>query len=566
MKAIGYQPSVNLGVGNTPASQVGGSAISYGGDGSGYAAVSKGLENVQAAIEKQREEDMVADITAAKNEYDKRVSDLLYNEEKGLMRRELDNARGVGKDYEAEEKKIRQEVMKMLPKYEKAHLAFGNMVDKTNAQNFNLVREHSYKQKEAYKAVNFDNAVKLRAENAERNYANANLVAEQLADAKTLLYANYKDKGEEWCAAKNKEIEADIIGKTLTTAISSGDLKSAENLLNAFEGKIAPDKLNSYRKGIIEANKQDFLLTKAQQLASSIGYDLTKVDDAVAGVGSYDIGGKSVPMTAVDKEALRTRLTNEIARHEKVEKERLSNIVEAVDDEMYNLFTSGNKNPEDYIAIANRHIGDKDAYKAAMKCAKSYAEAFVGSEVNKLTNDEIANFKDKIDMGKVTDKEILRDELKNQKVSPAQARSILEYFDTAKKNNFDWKSLKEDFEAQYKIKGNNGIWLGAKEAAVEFIDKYVNEHNGQNPTYYQVRAELLKAAKEPEVHFWTNTKKMAGFEKLGLSLAAMHANGWSNVIENKENDTVTIYHRNGVETVMDKDEFDELVKPMRLKG
>ena len=565
MKAIGYQPSVSLGVGNTPASQVGGSAISYGGDGSGYAAVSKGLENVQAAIEKQREEDMVADITAAKNEYDKRVSDLLYDEEKGLMRRELDNARGVGKDYEAEEKKIRQEVMKMLPKYEKAHLAFGNMVDKTNAQNFNLVREHSYKQKEAYKAVNFDNAVKLRAENAERNYANANLVAEQLADAKTLLYANYKDKGEEWCAAKNKEIEADIIGKTLTTAISSGDLKSAENLLNVFEGKIAPDKLNSYRKGIVEANKQDFLLTKAQQLASSIGYDLTKVDDAVAGVGSYEIGGKSVPMTAVDKEALRKRLTNEITRHEKVEKERLSNIIEAVDDEMYNLFTSGNKNPEDYIAIANRHIGDKDAYKAAMKCAKSYAEAF-GTKGNKLSNDDVAQIKDAIDMGRITDKDILRDELASQGVSPEQTRSIIKYFDTTKENGYNWGGLKKDFEAQYNIKGNNGIWLGAKEAATEFVDKYIKEHNGQKPTYYQVREALLEAAQEPKVHFWTNTKGWAGFEKLGLSRAAMHANGWSNVIENKENDTVTIYHRNGVETVMDKDEFDELADAMRLKG
>ena len=286
MKAIGYQPAVGLSVGSSPAQQVVGDRRAYG-DGSGFGAMSQGLGAVLTAYEKEREEDMVADITAAKNEYDKRMNDLLYSDN-GLMHRELDNARGIGEEYTAEEKKIREECFGMVPKSKKAHLAFTRMVDSTADRNFSLVREHSYKQKDAYKAFTFDNMVRLQSETAQKYYKNHALIKASLDEIKTNLYANYlSQKGEEWCASKFNEIEDDIIQKTITTAISHDDKEAAQDLLSAYGDRVEASKLNTTRAGLINAEKQDATITMAQDIAKQAGYDVTKIDEILANVDSY---------------------------------------------------------------------------------------------------------------------------------------------------------------------------------------------------------------------------------------------------------------------------------------
>lgn len=279
MKAIGYQPSVGLNVGSTPARQASGDTNVYG-NGSGYTALGRGLGIVQATIEKEREEDMVADVTAAKNEYDKRVSELLYNEENGLMNRKLGNARGIGEEYEKEEMKIRQEVMsEMLPKYEKAHIAFANLADKDNTRNFSNVRNYSLEQKKAYRDVNFTNAINFQMENAQHYYKDPTAVQEVLDNIELMNRSNYvTEMGEEWCRSKYDEYEAKLVSATIETAIANGDNDAARNLLSVFGDKVPPAVLNKYRKGLLESDKDDAMLTAAEQAAQKAGYDITQVD------------------------------------------------------------------------------------------------------------------------------------------------------------------------------------------------------------------------------------------------------------------------------------------------
>lgn len=287
MKAVGYQPNVGLKVGSTPARQSAGPAIAYG-DGSGYDAMARGFGTVLSLVEKEREEDMVADVTAAKNEYDRRISDLLYNEENGLMHKELANARGIGKTFEEEEKKIRADILPMLPKYEKAHIAFAKMVDAEANRNFSLVRDHSYKQRDAYKAVTFDNMVQLKSETVQKYYKNHELIGANLADIKTNLYANYvTQKGEAWCESKFNQIEDDIIQKTIESAIANDDKEAAQDLLSAYGDRVEPSKLNSIRSNLINAEKQDAVITMAEQIAKDCEYDVTKIDEVMANVDSY---------------------------------------------------------------------------------------------------------------------------------------------------------------------------------------------------------------------------------------------------------------------------------------
>lgn len=282
MKAMGYQPNVGLKVGSTPARQSAGPAIAYG-DGSGYDAMARGFGTVLSLVEKEREEDMVADVTAAKNEYDRRISDLLYNEENGLMHKKLANARGIGKTFEEEEKKIRADILPMLPKYEKAHIAFANLADKDSQRNFNTVRNYSLEQKKAYRDVNLTNSINFKMENAQHYYKDPSAVKEQLEAIYTDIRANCENEyGAEWCKSKFDETEAKVVASVVETAYSNGDNDAVRSLINVFGDRVPPSTLNRWRKGLVESDKDDEILTTAEQILQNIGGDITKLDAEIA--------------------------------------------------------------------------------------------------------------------------------------------------------------------------------------------------------------------------------------------------------------------------------------------
>lgn len=289
MKAMGYQPNVGLKVGSTPARQSAGPAIAYG-DGSGYDAMARGFGTVLSLVEKEREEDMVADVTAAKNEYDKRISDLLYNEENGLMHKKLANARGIGKTFEEEEKKIRADILPMLPKYEKAHIAFANLADKDSQRNFNTVRNYSLEQKKAYRDVNLTNSINFKMENAQHYYKDPSAVKEQLDAIYTDIRANCENEyGAEWCKSKFDETEAKVVASVVETAYSNGDNDAVRSLINVFGDRVPPSTLNRWRKGLVESDKDEAMLTTAEQIAKEANYDITKIDDILANHDTIEI-------------------------------------------------------------------------------------------------------------------------------------------------------------------------------------------------------------------------------------------------------------------------------------
>lgn len=68
--------------------------------------------------------------TAANNEYTKRINELMYNQENGLMNTKLDGASGITTAFEEQEKKIREEVGAQFRFHtQKGQMAFLNMVN-----------------------------------------------------------------------------------------------------------------------------------------------------------------------------------------------------------------------------------------------------------------------------------------------------------------------------------------------------------------------------------------------------------------------------------------------------
>ena len=205
------------------------------------------------------------------------------------MHKELANARGIGKTFEEEEKKIRADILPMLPKYEKAHIAFAKMVDAEANRNFSLVRDHSYKQRDAYKAVTFDNMVQLKSETAQKYYKNHELIGANLADIKTNLYANYvTQKGEAWCEAKFNQIEDDIIVKIISSAQANGDMQAVQDLLSTYGDRVEQSKLNNIRSGAVTAQKQNETITEVDRIVKKYNYDITKIDDMAKEMDYYE--------------------------------------------------------------------------------------------------------------------------------------------------------------------------------------------------------------------------------------------------------------------------------------
>lgn len=693
MKAIGYQSNVGLKVGSTPARQSAGPTIAYG-DGSGYDAMARGFGTVLSLVEKEREEDMVADVTAAKNEYDRRISDLLYNEENGLMHKELANARGIGKTFEEEEKKIRADILPMLPKYEKAHIAFAKMVDAEANRNFSLVRDHSYKQRDAYKAVTFDNMVQLKSETVQKYYKNHELIGANLADIKTNLYANYvTQKGEAWCESKFNQIEDDIIQKTIESAIANDDKEAAQDLLSAYGDRVEPSKLNSIRSNLINAEKQDAVITMAEQIAKDCKYDVTKIDEVMANVDSYgevneggtyylgkeyiadmqgtkylwggndkngiDCSGYTknvmvkmgwtdiprtadtqckwaedkgmfrpndgsyqpkagdlvfivntdpnnknayknvthvgfvdengnlqqsgsskgvgsvpmstfegkilgyattgtktsrIPMSAKEKEALRNKVYNNCVKQKKIEKARVEQTLEAIDDEMWKMSQAGITDPLAYQKVANRYANDKDVYRGAIAKADSYTKP---SGTGKLSEDDMAILKDRIDCGQYADEGFLRESLYSWGVPPHQQRQVLQYYKKHKEDKFDWGAMQQRFNKEIGTK-DKALWYGAKQAGQDYIEEYKRTHQGESPTNAQVLEVVLQSGVKPSVG-WLGG---AGYEAMGISNAEMRYFGWADAIDNNDG-TVTVVAPSGAEMVVDKDDFDERIERLR---
>ena len=692
MKATGYQPSVGLAVGSNPAQHIVGDRRAYG-DGSGFGAMSQGIGAVLTAYEKEREEDMVTDITAAKNEYDKRMNDLLYSDN-GLMRREFDGARGIGEEYEQNEKKIREECFGMVPKSKRAHIAFTKMVDAEASRNFTLVRDHSYKQRDAYKAVTFDNMVQLKSETVQKYYKNHELIGANLADIKTNLYANYvTQKGEAWCEAKFNQIEDDIILKTIESAIANDDKEAAQDLLSAYGDRVEPSKLNNIRSNLINAEKQDAVITMAEQIAKDCEYDVTKIDEVMANVDSYgevneggtyylakeyiadmqgtkyswggndkngiDCSGYTknvmvkmgwtdiprtadtqckwaedkgmfrpndgsyqpkagdlvfivntdpnnknayknvthvgfvdengnmqqagsskgvgsvpmstfegkvlgyattgtktsrIPMSAKEKEALRNKVYNNCVKQKQIEKARVEQTLEAIDDEMWKMSQAGITDPLAYQKVATRYVNDKDVYRKAIATADSYTKP---SGTGKLSEDDMAILKDRIDCGQYADEGFLRESLSSWGVPPHQQRQVLQYYKKHKEDKFDWGAMQQRFNKAIGTK-DKVLWYAAKQAGQDYIEEYKRTHQGESPTNAQVLEVVLQSGVKPSVG-WLGG---AGYEAMGISNAEMRYFGWADAIDNNDG-TVTVIAPSGAEMVVDKDDFDERIERLR---
>lgn len=250
MKLATYTPQVQRNTINAQVEAPAAAALSNIGQMQG-----KSLQGLGAVITHAGEQIDSVNVQAASNEYTKRLNDLLYNQDTGLMNTKMQGADGITQKFEEEERKIRQEVggqYKFLSA--KGNMVFNNMTNNTAMQRYELVRRHQTQQFNAYQDQTFDNALGLNIQTAADNYVMPEVVAQNMAEAVATTRMRYAGQGEEVVKAAEKKAVSSIAQQVIARAYANGDNDAAERYIERYGRSMPPEVVSGYAKNVY-ANK-----------------------------------------------------------------------------------------------------------------------------------------------------------------------------------------------------------------------------------------------------------------------------------------------------------------------
>ena len=228
-------------------------------------------------------------VQAASNEYTKRLNDVLYNEDNGLMNTKMQGADGIAQKFEEAERKIRQEVGS---KYNflsaKGAMTFNRLTDNSATQRLTLVRRHQAQQYEAYRDVTFNNALELSTQAAADNYAMPDVVDENMKEAIMSVRARLAGQGAEVIKAAERKAVGSIAAQVINRAYAQGDIDRAEAYIELYGRSMNPQTLTGYAKNVYASRMSTMQEVTAKSLFGRFGDNM---EAAYNYINSADFGG-----------------------------------------------------------------------------------------------------------------------------------------------------------------------------------------------------------------------------------------------------------------------------------
>lgn len=271
MKLTNYAPTVQP---NTISGR--GNPVSNPSDPRAWGADVSGINALGNAVGiglKMTEDDMTADVTNAMNEYNKRMDDLMYNQDNGLAYLKNENARNVTQLYQEGEKKIRDEVFKMVPRYKKAQDLFTQKADAYTMASIEDTQKQAYREAQNYKTAVMNDTIETSQIAISHNYQKPEFVQNELSNIRNVILANGKDYGPQWCKDKIEEVMGKTVGNTLSQAFADNDMQSVDNLMNRFGPLVNPAYIRQFVARNNQQKEQNFMITQSQQLATKFRKD-----------------------------------------------------------------------------------------------------------------------------------------------------------------------------------------------------------------------------------------------------------------------------------------------------
>lgn len=271
MKLTNYAPTVQP---NTISGR--GNPVSNPSDTRAWGADVSGINALGNAVGiglKMAEDDMTADVTNAMNEYNKRIDDLMYNQDNGLAYLKNENARNVTQLYQEGEKKIRDEVFKMVPKYKKAQDLFIQKANASTIAGVEDTQKQAYREHQNYQMAVTNDTIETAQIAISHNYDKKGFIGQQLGYIRAAIYANGQAYGSQWCKDKYEEVAGKIVSDALAQAKADDNQPAADDIINNYGGMINPAYIRQFVAGNNAQKKQNFMITESQKLATQFRKD-----------------------------------------------------------------------------------------------------------------------------------------------------------------------------------------------------------------------------------------------------------------------------------------------------
>lgn len=280
MKLTNYAPTVQP---NTISGR--GNPVSNPSDPRAWGADVSGINALGNAVGiglKMAEDDMTADVTKAMNEYNRRMDDLMFNQDSGLAYLKNENARNVTQLYTEGEKKIRDEVFKMVPRYKKAQDLFTQKADAYTMAGIEDTQKQAYREAQNYKTAVMNDTIETSQIAISHNYQKPEFVQNELNNIRNSIWANGKDYGAQWCKDKTEEVVGKTVADTLGQASANNDMQAVDNIINRFGPMVNPAYIRQFVARNNQQKEQNFMITESQKLAQQFRKDPKGLRDAIA--------------------------------------------------------------------------------------------------------------------------------------------------------------------------------------------------------------------------------------------------------------------------------------------
>lgn len=286
MKLTNYAPTVQP---NTISGK--GNPVSNPSDPRAWGADVSGINALGNAVGiglKMAEDDMTADVTKAMNEYNRRMDDLMFNQDSGLAYLKNENARNVTQLYQEGEKKIRDEVFKMVPKYKKAQDLFIQKANASTIAGIEDTQKQAYREHQNYQMAVTNDTIETAQIAISHNYDKKGFIGQRLGDIRAAIYANGQAYGNQWCKDKYEEVAGKTVSDALAQAYAYDNQEAANDIINQYGYLINPAYIRQFVAKNNAQKKQNLFITKEKELALKYRKDPEGLRKAIAGMTIED--------------------------------------------------------------------------------------------------------------------------------------------------------------------------------------------------------------------------------------------------------------------------------------
>ena len=264
-----------------------GNAISVPSDPRAFGADTSGLEGMGKVLGiglKMAEDAMTADVTKAMTEYQRRMDDLQYNPEKGLAYLKNENARNVTQQYIEGEKKIREEVFQMVPKYKKAQDLFNQKADELTANGIETSNKQQYEQSKNYSLAVMNDAVEQAQISMGHNLGNEKLIDHNIKTIRSVIAANGNFMGAQWAKDKQEEVLGKSVADMLAQAKADDNQEAIDKIINRYGPMVNPAYIREYIANNNQQKKTNFMINSSKDLATKYRNDPEGLKKAIDGM------------------------------------------------------------------------------------------------------------------------------------------------------------------------------------------------------------------------------------------------------------------------------------------